>query len=126
MTEKENVDLVLDAEAAESWLISLSREFGKTLKRGKNGVDLLVDAADSAFNTATTITKKIVRLPRRGRNASSSEEALFEELRSKVAECPSDDCSSLKDDVEFWGLLKQLHSIRAKAGKTDAEAPPPT
>jgi hypothetical protein len=125
MTEKENVDLVLDIEAAESWLISLSRELGRTFKRGRNGIGLLVDAAGSALNTTTTITKKFVRLPKRNRDVSSSEGALFEELGSKVAECPSGDCTSLKDDIEFWELIKQLHSVR-KAGKATAEEDFPT
>jgi hypothetical protein len=125
MSEKEDVDLVVDAEAAESWLTSLSRELGRTLKRGENGIELLVDAAGSALKTTTTITKKIVRLPRRDRTVSSSEDALLEELASMVAECPGGDCSSLKDDVEFWGLVKQLSAVRRKAGKAAAEEDPP-
>ncbi len=116
MTEQENADLVSDVEAAESWLTSLSRELGRTFKRGRNGIDLLVDSAGSALKTTTTITKRMVRLPRKDRGVSSSEGGLLEELGSKVAECPSDDCSSLRDDASFWELVKQLHSIR-KAGE---------
>ncbi len=124
MTEKKDVDLLFDVENTESWLISLSRDLGKTLKRGKNGIDLFVDAAGSAFNTAITTTKKIVKLPRKTHDASPIEERLLEELGSRIAECPSDDCSSLKDDLEFWKLVQQLHAIK-KGGKAAAEVHPP-
>jgi hypothetical protein len=117
MTEKGNADLQDDVEAPESWLFTLSREFGRTIRLGKNGIGLLAGAACGAANKTKTIAKKIAKLPRRDRNLSSSEEALFEELGSKVAECPGGDYLSLKDDLEFWKLVKQIHSIRGKAGK---------
>lgn len=117
MTEKETADLQGDVEAPTSWLLTLSRECGRTVKLGKNGIDLLTDAAESALNTTATITKKIVAISRQDRNLSSSEEALFEELGSKIAECPGGDYLALKDDLEFWELIKQLHSIRGKGAK---------
>jgi len=118
MTENETADSARDVEAPESWLLTLSREFGRTVRLGKNGIELLADAACGAVNTTKTITKKIVELPRRDRSLSSSEEALFEELGSKVAGCPGGEYLSLKNDVEFWNLVKRLHSIRGKAAKT--------
>ena len=117
MTQKEDANSKEDVKATESWLISLSRDFGKVLRRGTNGMDLLVDATGSALNTTRTITKRIARLPGRDRNLSSSEEALFQELGSTVAECPGGDYLSLQYDAEFWKLVKQLHSIRRKVGK---------
>jgi len=117
MTENEIADSTRDVKPPESWLLTLSREFGRTIRLGKNGVDLVADAACGAANTTRNITKKIITLPRRDHSLSSSEEALFEKLGSKVAECPADDYLSLKNDLEFWNLVKQLHSIRGKVGK---------
>ena len=117
MTKKRKSDFRGDVEATESWLISLSRDFGKAFRRSKNGIDLLVDATGSALNTTKRITKRIVRCLRRDRSLSSSEEALFQALTSKVAECPEGDYLSLQHDVDFWKLVKQLNSIRRKVGK---------
>jgi len=125
MTENEIADSTRDVKPPESWLLTLSREFGRTIRLGKNGVDLVADAACGAANTTRNITKKIITLPRRDHSLSSSEEALFEKLGSKVAECPADDYLSLKNDLEFWNLVRQLHSIRGKVAKaTVAEEEP--
>ncbi len=125
MTENETADPTPEVEATESWLLTLAREFGSTVKRSKNGINLVADAACEAANTTRTIaknttetiSKKISAFPKRDHTLSSSEEALFEELGSKVAQCPGDDYLALKNDLEFWGLIKQLHSIRGKVAK---------
>lgn len=117
MTEKEDSERKGDVEAAESWLISLSRDFGKALGRSKSGIDSLVDATGCAAKTTRKTTESILGYLSGGHGLSSSEEALFEELGSKVAQCPADDYLSLQYDAEFWKLVKQLHSIRRKIGK---------
>jgi len=120
MAENENADFGPDAEAidtTQSWLLSLSREVGRTIRLGKQGIDLLVDASGAALNTATTVTGKIVAIPKRARDLSSDEEAWFTELGSLVLECPGDDFTALKNDLEFWELIKRIHSIRGKASK---------
>jgi hypothetical protein len=123
MAETENTNPAFDVEAAESWLISLSRELGRTLRWGKNGINTLIDASGSAFKTTKRVTKKLARFPKRSRKPREDEVGVFEELGCKLEECSGDDCSSLKDDAEFWNLVRQLHAIR-KSGKTDAEAHP--
>ncbi len=135
MVENENVGSEPDVEAVDvaeqgeaagqgdaerSWLITLSREFGRTFRRGKDGIDLLVEASESAFGTATTVTKRIAKFPRRIRQLSPGDEALFEELGAKCAECPADDYLALKNDLEFWELIRKLHSIRGKVAKVTA------
>jgi hypothetical protein len=117
MTKKTDSELKGDVQAAESWLISLSRDFGKAFRRSKNGIELLVDATGSALKTTQRVTKKMVGCLRRDRNLSSSEEASFQELGTKVAECPEGDYLSLQYDVEFWKLVRQLNSMRRKAGR---------
>ena len=128
MAEDENADLgpgvvaIEDeatgtSEAERSWLTTLSREFGRTFRRGKDGIDLLVDASESALVTTTDITKKLIAIPKRDRSLTSDEEALFQRLGEKCADCRNGDYLTLKNDVEFWELAKRLHSIRGKASK---------
>ncbi len=117
MTENEIADAAREVEAPESWLLTLSREFGSAVRLGKSGIDLLADAACGAASTTKTITQKIAKRARRDLSLSSSEETLFEELGSKVVECPGGDYLSLKNDLEFWELVKGLHSIRGKVAK---------
>ncbi len=114
-----------DVEATESWLVSLSRDIGGVARRSKNGIDLLVDSTESAVNTTKRITKKMVACLRPDRGLSSSEEALFQELGSKVAEYAAGEYLSLQYDVEFWELVKRLHSIRGKVGKRVVAAEEP-
>ena len=108
------------ARAAGSWLIYLSRDLGKALRWSKDETDLWVDSAKSAFGTSKRVTKRVAALSKRSRDLSSSEEALFQELGLKVTECPERDYSSLKNDVEFWRLVKQVHSLRRKVSRKAA------
>jgi hypothetical protein len=105
-----------NAKATVSWLICLSRDFGKAFRRGRNEIDLVVDSTMGAFSTTKRFTQRMVMRPKRDRNLSSSEEALLQELSFAVSECPDGDYTSLRDDVEFRQLEKQLHSLSRKVG----------
>ncbi|MFC1596771.1 hypothetical protein ACFL5Q_02385 [Planctomycetota bacterium] len=118
MAENETSDAAGDVEAPKSWLLALSRDFGRTVRLGKDGIELLADAACGAANTTRTITKKIVKLPKPFCRRSPDENALLEKLGSRIADCPGGDYLSLKDDAEFWELVKELHSIRGKGDET--------
>lgn len=54
-----------DTKKKASWLIYLSRDFGKAFRRGKNEIDLVVDSTKSAFRTTKRITRRITMRPER-------------------------------------------------------------
>jgi hypothetical protein len=105
-----------NAKVTDSWLIYLSRDFGKAFRWGKDEIDLVVDSTRCAFSTTKRITRRMVMRPKRDRNLISSEEALLQELSFAVSKTPDSDYPSLRHDAEFQQLAKQIQSPGRKGG----------